>query len=355
LRISNQVIDNARFNINGKDVLNVVGTNDWEGEETICAISKGDVLSITGRAAHPAHDGQYADYKAYFFPVKYTITQNAVSVINKLTPYAGKFIGQPDYAATETINRITASGGQWTVDRDGYVRCSGVAIGSSQIGLQVYINSQRITGSYVYPVAQFDNVVIHPVSKGDVVLINIIGTMTSIGCYFIPPKTVPPLFVEGADLQSSGDIGKVNIDPEDKTMSVNGEIGTGTNGIQYSLNRPDLWPVKTEINFGNNLIGQRFTGNITAAAQTLVYIKLFDVNINTFRIINQGGWFTNPGFNKIPVSIQSGTVNNDPSVVEKCWALIQLRSADSTVFFNSWANDRSDKDYPYDVWVTYNK
>jgi hypothetical protein len=71
LRISNQVIDNARFNINGVDALNVVGTNDWEGEQILCPIAKGDVLTITGRAAHDVHDGQFVYYAAYFFPARF--------------------------------------------------------------------------------------------------------------------------------------------------------------------------------------------------------------------------------------------------------------------------------------------
>jgi hypothetical protein len=124
----------------------------------------------------------------------------------------------------------------------------------------------------------------------------------------------------------------------------------------YSISRPDLWPVGTEIDFGHDLIGQRFTGNITGVPEgVLNSIKLFDININTFRIINQGGWFTNPGIGSVPVSIQAGTVNNDPSVVNKCWSLIQLRSGDGALFFNSYANNRSTGNFPYDVWVTYKK
>jgi hypothetical protein len=286
------------------------------------------------------------DYRAYFFPVKYVITQNAVTVLKKYTPYAGILMGQPDYAATETTNRITASGGQWTVERDGYGRCSGVAIGSSQIGLQVYINGQRVTGSYVYPVTQFDNVVIHPVSKGDVVLINVIGTMTSIGCYFIPPKAVPNLFVEGADLQTSSDIGKVNINPDDKTMTVNGEIGTGTNGIKYSINRPDLWANNVEINFGSGLYGFRKTGVASGNAQ--VNIGMLSVAIaGSAKLIAQGGFVTpensNPSYiTTFPVpDLAKGFIIQDNGYG------INLIIAAIT--------SGSRTDAPYDVWVTYRK
>jgi hypothetical protein len=100
------------------------------------------------------------------------------------------FMAVPDYAKMETINRIPTSGGTWTVDRDGYVRCETVATGSSQVGIQIMINGQRITGNYVYPVTQFDNIVVHPVCRGDVVQVITIGTSSSNGCYFIPIKYV---------------------------------------------------------------------------------------------------------------------------------------------------------------------
>jgi hypothetical protein len=335
--ICNQIIDNARFNINGRDILNVVGTNDYQSEQIMSPISKDDVLSITGRAAHLDHDGQYTRYAAYFYPVKHIVTPNAASVVGKLTPAVAKFIGQPDYSKQETINRTPAGTLSWLCDRDGYIHFTGASASSAMRG-GFYINGISV---YVpIPEARVENIIV-PISKGDIASRNgdEFWLSSNMGaCYFIPPLTPPSLFVEGADLQSSTATGKVKIDPETKTMSVSGEIDTtGT----YSINRPDLWAANVEINFGSGLYGQRFMGMLTIGAGGDDN-TVFSNTASASKIVSLGGYFFEGASNcAVPFIIPQNPI----------YATIFVNNG---IHFTSKSNSARNN-APYDIWVTYTK
>jgi hypothetical protein len=107
------------------------------------------------------------------------------------------FMVVPDYAHTETTNRITAWGGTWVADRTGFVNClfSG---SSSYVGV-------RINDNWAYRAAVgtvFAKTVIVPVKAGDVVGIDggPIPVQSNPECYFIPPlfikKELPVVVVE---------------------------------------------------------------------------------------------------------------------------------------------------------------
>jgi hypothetical protein len=94
----------------------------------------------------------------------------------------------PDYANMEATSRITTSGGTWTVDRNGYVRCGSVTTGTTQSGIQILINDKLMTLHYIVGSTQVDNGYLLPVMKGDIVQINGINNTNSVNCYFIPPR-----------------------------------------------------------------------------------------------------------------------------------------------------------------------
>jgi hypothetical protein len=117
----------------------------------------------------------------------------------------------------------------------------------------------------------------------------------------------------------------------------------------YSTGRPDLWPVGVEIDFGQNLFGQRFTGNITsAAAGVLNSTALITFPDNSFRIVDSGGqWqpldlyaqFEPLGFN----------INSSDQ-----WAYVWINIENKTIEFRTrCATARTNR--AYDVWATYNK
>jgi len=90
----------------------------------------------------------------------------------------------PDYARMESTNRITSSGGSWTVEKDGYAAIS--TSGSHVKVYEIYINEQLIesmsnngSNTYVSGVGG-----VYPVSKGDT--IRVIGQ--NVRCHFIPPR-----------------------------------------------------------------------------------------------------------------------------------------------------------------------
>jgi hypothetical protein len=367
--IGNQVIDNARFNINGKDILNVVGTNDYQSVQMMSPICKNDVLSITGRAAHLEHDGFYTRYAAYFYPVKHIVTPNAASVIGKLTPAVAKFIGQPDYSRIESTNRFTTNvwenrngvpvftTNNWVADRDGYflVRFSLVQAELAKWSSgSISVNGKTIdiTGvSSIYPsdsVAQsIQRVVL--ISKNDTIKFEyatgIAGTNVSCQGLFIPPLTPPSLFVEGADLQSSTATGKVKIDPETKTMSVSGEIDTtGT----YSINRPDLWAANVELDFGSGLYGQRLTGTYSytmAAVEGVVVGR----DLGMTKLISYGGEIRYNASQGFPISYFYGNSGTSPNHYYRVFR-------DTTRFYAYvYTLSATITNAPYDIWVTYTK
>jgi hypothetical protein len=103
----------------------------------------------------------------------------------------------PDYANMETVNRITANNGTWTVDRNGFVllKCGDVNVASHTVDF--YIDNVmvfRVGSNTLNNVAQ-----VFPVKAGQVVKITDNQTPDILGCYFIPPAFIKkelPVIVE---------------------------------------------------------------------------------------------------------------------------------------------------------------
>jgi hypothetical protein len=121
----------------------------------------------------------------------------------------------PDYSSMGTSNILTISGntGTWTADKLGYITCSTVTTGAGQSGMYINVNGKRVLSHYVYPVTQNDVRTTIPVAENDSVVVTAVGTLTSFGCYFIPPKysTPPtPIVVEGGDYKTAEQAVMVN-------------------------------------------------------------------------------------------------------------------------------------------------
>ena len=130
----------------------------------------------------------------------------------------------------------------------------------------------------------------------------------------------------------------------------------------YDINRPDLWPVRKEIFFGNGLYGYRITGNFTASASKQRWeTDVISLNPETGRIVSTGGSFS---------------VRDASSRLARCTLNSTVVGADAggnvIIFIESYFYSRSftgivvfqvmpDNDFSltandtYDVWLTYTK
>jgi hypothetical protein len=147
------------------------------------------------------------------------------------------------------------------------------------------------------------------------------------------------------EIQSSNDVGKVKVDDTDKTMSTNGEIGVnGTSKV--SINRPDLWTVGVEYDFGNNLYGYRKQEtNINFANTDTVYQFPIIPNDDGRIILDFGGYWTHT----VSILTSRFMIGTESQRVEsKSWSSIwnkALRISTQT----------AGTDGMYDVWITYKK
>jgi hypothetical protein len=147
----------------------------------------------------------------------------------------------PDYANMETVNRITANNGTWTVDRNGFVRAgvnhSGTNSGQTWASPVVYINNILVGAAYCLDTGNISGYTgIFPVRKGDIVKLstNTAGGTTNFFCNYIPPAFIKkelPVIVEKN--------GSYSLD-EVKTADtwINGKpIYKRT----YTVNNPTVW------------------------------------------------------------------------------------------------------------------
>jgi hypothetical protein len=80
----------------------------------------------------------------------------------------------PDYSAMETLNRISSDNATWTVDRPGFVVCSGN-------GNPVFTTNDKTVFAITGSLAATQ---IFPVRAGDIVKVSAASTVS---CFFIPP------------------------------------------------------------------------------------------------------------------------------------------------------------------------
>jgi hypothetical protein len=180
---------------------------------------------------------------------------------------------------------------------------------------------------------------------GPIILTNAFATLASATDAFRVicwkrTERVPYIIANKGALVSSDEMGKVKIDSDDGTMSISGELGTnGAN--QVSLNRPDLWPDRTEIDFGNGLFGKRFSGTFTGTSVLSIGMGITGTTPATFKVVNMGGWAVLNSETNGGLAFGHGEIY---VVGDNTYTQV-LRIDSSSVRTNA----------PYDVWVTYRK
>jgi hypothetical protein len=185
----------------------------------------------------------------------------------------------PDEGNRETISRITANSGTWTVDRDGYVYCTLTISSSAIAGLDCYfyVNGKVREAGCIWQNAISGVIVFSTTMKvkaGDVVSITgtaSTGTLTvnGIGCYWEPA------------------IYKVTANP-----NLNVEIGTdySTTEQPVMIKDKDTGEIRQKLDVDGSPIWERtFVGNITAAANVMSNVSLL-IGVKTF-FSPEGVWY----------------------------------------------------------------
>ncbi len=117
------------------------------------------------------------------------------------------------------------------------------------------------------------------------------------------------------------------------------------------LNRPDLWAIGEEYDFGSNLYGRRFAGSITSAADTQATSTLLPAAtaVAVDRLIEAGGHWELAENRKASVcAYQTSSVGG--KIVSSSISFVA--SGDLALLTVS-TTARSAR--PYDVWVKYTK
>jgi hypothetical protein len=279
-----------------------IGSYPGTGGNLVCImpVTIGDIVKLVFK---DTNNGAISNTgtQCFFIPPKIVWTNTDVTKFNT------RLIGQPDYSNQETTNRISANNGTWTVDRDGfvyvYIRTQSNDVGGWVSGC-AYINDKPAFDHFI-SYTQYKDSDLHsrrvlPVSKGDIIKVSLNNTGTTgnthrihtITCNFIPPKTVAPMFIKGADLVSSTEPGKVRIDPITKELIVNSGTLRDFGVIEYSLNE-----VATDYKWINGkTIYRKIIQGITPADTTLdvPFEILLDNPIDTLVSINGTLTVTHP-------------------------------------------------------------
>jgi hypothetical protein len=158
-------------------------------------ISQGETAVGIRENLRDATSGLTAESYAYFInaasPTQAGVmTKNDKEALDALSNAAvTPMFASPNYAAKETTNRISASGGTWTADRIGYVTVSIQVQGNYSAWCE--INGKRVGQNYSGTATS--NRAMHmntyAVKPGDVVKLAADGGTTEhVSCYFIPPS-----------------------------------------------------------------------------------------------------------------------------------------------------------------------
>ncbi|MDR1300723.1 MAG: hypothetical protein LBK50_03380 [Candidatus Nomurabacteria bacterium] len=220
----------------------------------------------------------------------------------------------PDYANMEgTPNLMSSTTSEYIADRAGYIYLSIYVKGTSSNsrfsvrinGRSVLVNGNKSVNEYV----EVDN--IFAVNVGDKVTYSFQNgfDITSLACYFIPPKysTPPtPIVVEGGDYSTTEQAVMVN---------ENGNL------------RPKLWVD------GKPIYQQTFTGTITANANANVTNVQFAVSDIDVVIDYSGYWERSAGGQQYPLQITDGQA--DGSL--KQYSMVFYEKASSYIGFNSYS------------------
>jgi hypothetical protein len=136
-----------------------------------------------------------------------------------------------------------------------------------------------------------------------------------------------------------------------KVLTDNGEYRSIGDNNTYSINRPDLWPVGVELDFGNGLLGQRFVGTITEVANVNTTTVLIPDMPTTSSVRDAGGCLSY-GYSQTTLKQTLGASN--VRGLEFWSSVFLLHATPSSLGLRSITGlDRHNA--PYDVWVTYTK
>ena len=225
---SNAANDWSRITINGKAVMSKSTPAGVGMTDNIYAVKVGDVVQLSAQSNRAASWTTPPGGTSPVWSGCYFIPPRIVWATTPATEFSTRLIGQPDYANQETENRISTSGGTWTTDRDGYVWWQ---IYSSEIAGMARADIDGKTVARI-PIGRsgLPHGSVLQISKGQTIQIwasNGAVWSASSGCFFIPPKTVAPMFITGADLQQGTQNGEITWDTNTKVMRVIGGTGGG--------------------------------------------------------------------------------------------------------------------------------
>jgi hypothetical protein len=156
-----------------------------------------------------------------FFLVR--LTEKYPKVLYDATRMPQHFMGPPDTDHADPTNHITTQTGSWTVDKPGYVKCQFEALSYGSSTRRALARNGNIFYRHDLTNSAAATVVVPHIEvvPGDVITFDLTNC-TNPACYYVPPLWMLPVFITGADLQSSTDPGKIDIDPNTKVMAVNG-------------------------------------------------------------------------------------------------------------------------------------
>jgi hypothetical protein len=169
-------------------------------------------------------------------------------------------------------------------------------------------------------------------------------------------QQMPYMVVNKGALVSDNAIGKGKID-DDGTMSINGELGIGSNGSKVSINRPDKWNPGIEYDFGDNVRGIRFTGTwSTGTPNEVVYQTLGDDTVfkNTIgSVIQYGGHLggcTNHESRQFAANCSAAKIGSNGTMLEN---LTHLKTNSNRGFNIQHKDAYAAFTTNYDVWALY--
>jgi hypothetical protein len=171
------------------------------------------------------------------------------------------------------------------------------------------------------------------------------ATTDGIFSIYLNEVNTPYMIANKGALVSSDETGKGKID-DDGTISISGELGTGTDGSKVSISRPDKWNAGIEYDFGGGLYGVRRTGSFISPANTQVVVGLTSFVVNG--LVSYGGWWNLGEGSKM--AMQSAS----PGQAYVSW--LYERTNDHLIVFGTYTTfERTSGNGQYDVWVTYTK
>lgn len=125
------------------------------------------------------------------------------------------------------------------------------------------------------------------------------------------------------------------------------QFSKNTDITKVSINKPSTWTTEIEYDFGDGVYGKRFTGTITASANSWTNVTLLPAGSAAINIIDCGGHFyycTNQAVS-IGTTWNSNSYNNGLDNMTPNGSALNFGSSSACARTNE----------PYDIWIIYNK